>query len=173
MLKLSALYLLLAVLLISCATPPAQAPTATEMPAVIETPPPPQATGIPDSELPAEAVILYSRRGGIAGRDEVWAIYPDGSVAHPVNPGGEAPEMSYQVDPAQVSRLLDRLDELGFFEMRGEYLPQDTCCDRITYKIEARSGRQVNRVITLDAAPGAPAELWQAIEALNAFIGQF
>jgi hypothetical protein len=116
---------------------------------------------------------VYSRDGGIAGLNEVWTIYPDGSVSHAVHPQGEGPEKQYQVSVDEVAGLLSQLQALGFFELTGSYMPLDTCCDRITYGIEARRGRQANRVITLDGAPQTPPELWQAIDLLNAFIAQF
>ena len=169
MFKTTMTILLICFLLAACATLPAAQPPATA------TPPPPSATPAiePASELPAEAAILYRRSGGIAFRDEVWTIYPDGRVTKVINPQGEGPEKEWQVPAADVAALISRLAELGFFELTGSYMPLDTCCDRITYDIEARRGEQVNHVVTLDAAPDVPDEVWQAIDALNAFIAQF
>jgi hypothetical protein len=167
MIKYCFSFLLVAILLTACATLPAEAPP------VGETPSPQPSSAPPKSELPTEAVIVYSRNGGIAGLDEVWTIYPDGSVSHAVHPQGEGPEKQYQVPADEAANLLAQLQALGFFELTGSYMPLDTCCDRITYGIEARSGEQTNRVVTLDGAPQTPPELWQAIDLLNAFIAQF
>ena len=177
MFKLIAFSLLI-VALAGCATLPAEAPSPTDTPAATETPAPTAtlaatATTPPKSEVPAEAVIVYKRSGGIAGLDEMWTIFPDGNVTFAAHAQGEGPEMMYQVDAAEVTDLLDNLETLGFFTLTGNYKPLDTCCDRITYEIEARSGDLINHVVTLDAAPGTPPELWQAIDALNAFVGQF
>jgi len=163
---------LLIIALAGCATLPAEAPAPTETPAPSATPGA-TATTPPKSELPGEAVIVYKRSGGIAGLDEMWTIYPDGNVAFAAHAQGEGPERLYQVEAAEVAALVDTLDTLGFFALTGNYMPLDTCCDRITYDIEARSGDLVNHVVTLDAAPNTPPELWQAIDALNAFVGQF
>lgn len=167
-------FFLLIIALTGCATLPAEAPLPTDTPAPTATAiPVATATTPPKSELPTEAAIVYKRSGGIAGLDEMWTIYLDGSVAFASHAQGEGPEKMYQADPAEVTALLDTLDTLGFFALTGKYLPLDTCCDRITYDIEARKGDQFNHVTTLDAAPGTPPELWQAIDALNAFIAQF
>jgi len=163
---------LLIIALAGCATLPAEAPAPTETPAPSATPGA-TATTPPKSELPGEAVIVYKRSGGIAGLDEMWTIYPDGNVAFAAHAQGEGPERLYQVEAAEVAALVDTLDTLGFFALTGNYMPLDTCCDRITYDIEARSGDLVNHVVTLDAAPNTPPELWQAIDALNEFVGQF
>ena len=171
MFKLIAFSLLI-IVLAGCATLPAEAPAPTDTPAPSATPAA-TATTPPKSELPGEAVIVYKRSGGIAGLDEIWTIYPDGNVAHAEHYLGEGPERLYQADVAEVAALVDTLETLGFFALTGNYLPLDTCCDRITYDIEARSGDLINHVVTLDAAPNTPPELWQAIDALNAFVGQF
>jgi len=163
---------LLIIALAGCATLPAEAPAPTETPAPSATPAA-TATTPPKSELPGEAVIVYKRSGGIAGLDEMWTIYPDGNVAFAAHAQGEGPERLYQAEAAEVAALVDTLETLGFFTLTGNYLPLDTCCDRITYDIEARSGDLINHVVTLDAAPNTPPELWQAIDALNAFVGQF
>ena len=166
MFKLTLTTLLIGFLLAACATPPAGAPEASETALPLGA----TATAPPKSELPAEAAIIYRRSGGIAGREETWTIYPDGRVTKTLQPQGEK---VWQVPATDVAALLSRLDELGFFALSGSYMPLDTCCDRITYDIEARSGTQVNHVVTLDAAPNVPDKLWQAIDALNAFTGQF
>ena len=156
-------------LLSACATLPAQPPISTGTPP----PPSPIPTLAPESASPAEPAILYRRSGGLAFRDELWTIYPDGRVTKVVNPEGEGPEKEWQVPPEEVAALVNRLAKLGFFELTGSYMPLDTCCDRMTYDIEAHRGEQVNHVVTIDAAPDTPPNLWKAIEALNAFIGQF
>ena len=98
MFKLIAFSLLI-VALAGCATLPAEAPSPSDTPAATETPAPTvtsaaTATTPPKSELPAEAVIVYKRSGGIAGLDEMWTIYPDGNVTHALHPLGEGPETS-------------------------------------------------------------------------------
>jgi hypothetical protein len=169
---------LLIIVLTGCATLPAEAPAPTETPAPTASPAPSAtpavtATTPPKSELPGEAVIVYKRNGGIAGLDEMWTIYPDGNVTFAAHAQGEGPERLYQVEAAEVAALVDTLETLGFFALTGNYLPLNTCCDRITYDIEARSDDQYNHVATLDGAEGTPPELWQAIDALNKFVGQF
>jgi hypothetical protein len=48
--------------------------------------------------------------------------------------------------------------------MEDEYLPEDTCCDRLTHTLTLRRNNQTKTVTTLDATPNAPAALWGAID---------
>lgn len=108
-----------------------------------------------------EAVIVYQRSGGLAARTEWWAIFPDGRV---ISQDGQVG----QVAPERVAELLASLEALGVFEMQDAYLPDDPCCDRYTHTLTVRRDGQAKTVTTLDAAPGAPDALWQAIDAVMA-----
>lgn len=113
--------------------------------------------------LPEGATIVFRRSGGIAGLDEEWAIYRDGRIT---SEDGDV----WQVPPGKVEALVKQIDEAGFFELDGNYLPLDTCCDRFTYQVSVNMGEEANKVTTIDAAPNVPPELWQVIEEINALL---
>lgn len=113
--------------------------------------------------LPEGATIVFRRSGGIAGLDEEWTIYSDGRITS--GDGG-----AWQIAPERVKALVKQIDEKGFFELKGRYLPLDTCCDRFTYEVRVDEGDQANSVTTMDGAPDVPSELWQVIEEINALL---
>ncbi len=112
------------------------------------------------TEADGEAAIVYRRSGGFAGVSEQWTIYPDGRIT-------ASDGRAWQVKPEQVEQLVDDIQTLGFFEMKGRYVPLNTCCDRFTYEITVRTGGRVHTVVTIDAAPDAPVALWQALEKVS------
>jgi hypothetical protein len=171
--KVLMITLLGSLLLAACATLPAQEQSPTEAPVVVspapaETQVPPAAGKTPvdvgKGSLPEGVVIEFRRSGGIAGVNEDWFVYSDGRITQ----GGN----EWQVTPEQVQELLAKIETLGFFEMKGSYTELNTCCDRFTYELTVRSGDKVNRVSTIDAAPGAPAELWQVIDGISNLVKQ-
>lgn len=109
------------------------------------------------------AVIIYERYGGLAGIFERWAIYLDGRVM--TSDGHE-----WQLEPKQVEQLLSDIEALGFFELDDAYIPDNTCCDRLTHKLTVRRGDRVHTVTTMDAAPNAPQALWQSIDIMGRLI---
>lgn len=94
---------------------------------------------------------------------EQWTIYPDGHIT-------ASDGRAWQVKPEQVEQLVDDIQTLGFFEMKGRYVPLNTCCDRFTYEITVRRGGRVHTVVTIDAAPDAPVALWQALEKVSSLV---
>ena len=113
--------------------------------------------------LPEGATIVFQRSGGFAGVDEEWVIYSDGRIT-------SAEGGAWQVAPERVEALVKQIDEAGFFELDGNYLPLDTCCDRFTYQVSVSMEDKSNSVTTIDAAPGVPPELWQVIDAINTLL---
>jgi hypothetical protein len=109
------------------------------------------------------AVLIYKRSGGFAGLEEGYTIYGDGRVT-----SNTGPEL--QAEGQAVERLLDEVKELGFFEMDGDYMPEDPCCDRFTYELSVFDGQDYFTVSTADAAPGVPDELWLVLDRVQKFI---
>ncbi len=157
-------------------TPPVPASTAPVSPlpaAALSTEifgsPPPTPAASPatgEGQVPAkpdgtieDAAVVYRRSGGLTGRSQTWAIYLDGRIMAPTG-------QVRQVTPAQVTELMKKIEALGFFAMEDRYMPQNTCCDRFTHTLTVRRGGQAKTVTTLDATPNAPAELWEAINAV-------
>jgi hypothetical protein len=115
------------------------------------------------AQLTDEAALIYQRSGGIADITQAWSVYPNGRVV-----AGDGRE--WQVKPQQVEQLLNNIEALGFFELKDNYVPQNTCCDRFTHQLTVRRGNEVHTITTLDAAPGAPAELQTILTEVNNFI---
>jgi len=112
-----------------------------------------------------EAVIIYQRSGGFAGIHEQWTVYPDGRIV-----AGDGRE--WRVTPQQVEQLLAEIEALGFFEMKGRYMPLNTCCDRFIYEITVHRGNSVKTVRTIDAAPDTPPELWRIIDEISRLVSE-
>ena len=87
-------------------------------------------------------VLVYKRTGGIAGVDEEWIIYADGSVLDP--DGGQQ-----QVDPQQVQAIVDMA---GNMDSKGSYTPINNCCDLFTYTITVYTAEATKSVTTTDGA---------------------
>jgi len=138
----------------------------------------PRGEGEPDAETPVvapaegdsqpsgklgPAVIIYERSGGLAGVSERWSIYPDGRIM-----AGDGRE--WQVKPEQVKQLISDIEASGFFDLSGQYMPRNPCCDRFTYSLVVRSDDKVNSVTTMDATPDVPANLGEVLGAVRSFI---
>jgi hypothetical protein len=132
---------------------PHSASDEVEVTATIEAKPPPD----------EGAVLIYKRSGGFAGLEEGYTIYGDGRISS--NTGQEL-----QVEAQAVERLLDEVKESGFFEMAGDYMPEDSCCDRFAYELSVFDGQDYFTVSTVDAAPGVPDELWLVLDKVQQFI---
>lgn len=147
--------------LTACAVPGSPAQTAT-IPSPVspkgrqDSPLPRPTLEKPGGPLPEGAVILFSRSGGFAGIVEEWTIYADGRI---VSATGE----TAWAQPDRVQEVIRKAESLGFFEMAHDYVPADTCCDRILYELTIRSGERVHTVRVLEPAPDAPRGLWEII----------
>jgi hypothetical protein len=113
--------------------------------------------------MPPDAVIVYQRSGGLAGRTEGWSIYTNGLVMSSDGKSG-------QVSPEEVADLLRQADAAGFFSWRDSYLPKNTCCDRFTYKLTVRMAGQTKTVTTIDAASEEPAELGTILDQVSRLV---
>ncbi len=151
------LSLLVLLVLAACSVPLAPTPTA-EAPILS-----PGGADRPDEGLPAGAVLVLQRSGGIAGLSERWVVYADGRLE---NSSGR----QWQAAPQEVARLVADVERLGFFELDSRYVPLNTCCDRFLYELTVRSGERSHTVTVLEATPDVPAELWEALGAVERWI---
>jgi hypothetical protein len=113
----------------------------------------------------AGAVLMYERSGGlksIRSTEFSWQFYADGRIVG--NDGRE-----WQVPPEEIEKLVDDVLALGFAEFDPSYIPEDTCCDRVTHTLTVQKDGQVYKVSVLDAAD-APAELFEAVEMVNNYL---
>lgn len=119
-----------------------------------------EATAVPTATLASNTAVIFKRSGGFAGLEEEWTIFTDGRVEtnSPIQP---------QLTAEQVSQLLTSLEAMGFFELSGSYLPDDTCCDRFVYEITAVQSGTFHTVTTLQDTPDMPESLQQALRLLE------
>ena len=104
------------------------------------------------TNIPADAVIVYEKSGGYAGRTEEWTIYADGRVVSGDGQMGQLP-------PQEVADLVRQIEAAGFGGWRDAYGSPAACCDRYTYNLTVRLAGQTKTVTTIDAASEEPATL--------------
>ncbi|MDX1687464.1 MAG: hypothetical protein R3248_05735 [Candidatus Promineifilaceae bacterium] len=124
----------------------------------------------PGAGLP-EAVVTFERSGGIAGDLVKYFIYPDGQVE--MRSG--LPESSQPVElvgmaPEQVGPFVQNLKEMGFVELAGDYVPEETCCDRFFYTVTLRVQDEIYTIKALDGAEETPDAVWEIIDTVEQFI---
>lgn len=115
---------------------------------------------------PRQAFVSLQLSGGITGRVQTVVIRGDGTVETTGQPTRSL------AGGAQAARdLRDRVIATGVYEVApGDYLPTDTCCDRITYElILVRNGRSY-RYVTMDATDSAPRPIFSALAAVQEVI---
>jgi len=123
------------------------------------------AVGIKNTTDLTKPVLVYERSGGLksVGSTEFgWRFYADGRIEG--NDGRE-----WQVPPAEIEKLVDDVMALGFADFDASYIPEDTCCDRVTHTLTVQKDGQVYTVSVLDAAE-APPELFQAVDTVNNYL---
>lgn len=111
------------------------------------------------------AVMVYTRSGGLKSfrpTEATFTFYADGRI---VSSDGR----EWQVPPEEIEKLVNDVMALGFAEFEASYIPEDTCCDRVTHTLTVRDGDQVYTVTVLDEAD-APPELFQAVEMVNNYL---
>ncbi len=117
-------------------------------------------TTAPTATFVPNTAIIFKRSGGIAGLNEAWTIFTDGTVE--TNSAAQS-----QLSTEEVEQLLSSLESSGFFELENSYLPDDTCCDRFFYEITAVQNTTFHTVRTLEATPDMPEALQQALRLLQ------
>ncbi|MFM8321755.1 MAG: hypothetical protein ACKOC5_12650 [Chloroflexota bacterium] len=128
------------------------------------TPPLGTQAATPEPELPAGAVILFQRSGGIAGVDEAWTVYADGRV---IDRSGKAT----QADPASIAAMVGVVRSAGFFQMQTQY-GDSPSPDAYTYILTVRDGDQVHSVTTFDGADNVPPELTLILSQIQSLLGR-
>jgi hypothetical protein len=145
--------------MIGCGTPPpADGPGDAEPPAAEAEAP------LPDS-VP---LVVLQQEGGIAGATSELTVYRTGeaTLAQDPAPGGIAVRR-WTIEPADFDAITALLGSAGFRALEPEYLPGDTCCDRITYTITVPGATGDRTIRTMDAAQ-QPDALTSLIERLRA-----
>ncbi|VAW43129.1 hypothetical protein MNBD_CHLOROFLEXI01-908 [hydrothermal vent metagenome] len=110
-------------------------------------------------------VLIYERRGGLKGIGtdvQEWRFYEDGRIV-----GSDG--TSWQVEPETIQTLIAELTTSGFETLETSYIPEDTCCDRVTHTIIVQTGGQTQTVETLDGAD-MPRSLEDNLQQINDFL---
>lgn len=114
--------------------------------------------------MPARGVFVsLQMSGGITARVQTVLIRGDGTVETSGQPtrtlaGGAQAAMD----------LRDRVIATGVYEVApGEYLPANTCCDRITYELSLVRNGKSYRYVTMDATENAPRPIFSALAAVQ------
>lgn len=107
-------------------------------------------------------VLTFEQRGGLMGigpGERVWQFHADGYVE--VSDG-----RSWEMESTQIESLIDQVLAADFLSLDEDYVPEDTCCDRMTYVITLHAGGETHTVTTLDGAE-MPQNLVDVLDALN------
>ncbi|MCB8966636.1 MAG: hypothetical protein H6660_07040 [Ardenticatenaceae bacterium] len=110
----------------------------------------------------ADVALVYQRAGGLAGisaNEYMWTFYTDGRV---ISSDGR----SWEIAPEVISNLVGDMKNLGFFGLDENYIPEDTCCDRVFYAITLNTDEQAYTVFTLDGVD-MPSALSNSIDEIN------
>jgi hypothetical protein len=105
-------------------------------------------------------LIEYRRTGGFVGLDDRLTIDADREATLARKVG----HYEFVLDQATFERLLREFDQIEFSKLKREYLPADTCCDLIEYKITYKG----HTVRTMDTA--VPESLWPVLAVLDEII---
>lgn len=124
----------------------------------------------PGAGLP-EPVVTFERSGGIAGDHVTYFIYPDGQVEKRTGlPDPSQPVELVAMAPEEVDFFVQELKDLGFVEVAGDYVPEDTCCDRFFYTVTLLDQNQLYTIEALSDAEETPDAVWEIIDAVEQFI---
>lgn len=140
------------------ATQPALQPVTPAADAEAETP----ATGSLEETAGEPPAITFEQLGGLRGigpGESVWEFYEDGRVV--VSDG-----RSWDLPTADVDELVEEMLAADFMALDADYMPEDTCCDRITYVITLHAADETHTVTTLEDAE-MPQNLADVLQMLN------
>jgi hypothetical protein len=112
---------------------------------------------------PRQVFVSLQSSGGITARSQTVVIRADGTIEI----GGQ-PARTLAGGAKGAADLRDRLVATGIYEVPpGDYLPENMCCDRMTYELTlVRSGKSY-RYVTMDATEDAPRPLFSALAAIQ------
>ncbi len=115
------------------------------------------------------AILTYERNGGPTCLDELYAIYPDGSIVG--DNGTETTEKT--ITQEELDRLLAGIANREWFtdEMYDTWHPP--CGQCFTYYITVSYEGQEKTVTAVDGGTDAPANYWQVVSLINGVIPKF
>lgn len=130
--------------------------------------------GAPVAKRPAarETVVVLQRSGGIQGEVVEWRLYRNGRVEKAIGPAGSDQTVESRMldNPRQLGQLLADLEAGGFFELDGNYMPADPCCDRFQYTLSATLDGESNTIETVSGTEDVPPAVWESIELVESLM---
>ncbi|MFI7598183.1 protealysin inhibitor emfourin [Actinoplanes sp. NPDC049681] len=98
--------------------------------------------------VPTTQSISVTRGGGFAGRTEHFVV-------------------DQNSDDQRAQQALNLAAQPQFRRLAPEYLPENTCCDRFTYRVVAVYNSGVSKtVVTMDGVENTPPVLFEVIDAV-------
>lgn len=131
------------------------------------------AAEMPQARRPLRApVVVMQRSGGTGDQVVEWRLYSDGRAEKLTNlPGeGQVRESGMVPNPRQLPTLLDELTRIGFFQLDGEYLPEDPSPTLLRYVLSVSSGDQQNSIEAVAGTDGVPAPVWESINRVESLM---
>lgn len=116
-------------------------------------------------------IVTLHRVGGFDGQDNLWEIFSDGQIRQTTTVGTNSEITVTQIPPQDIERMLNDLQSAGFYEISGNFMTPDTCCDRYIYTLTATDGTKSNTIQTIDGSPAnTPDAVWQSIDTVQTAI---
>lgn len=102
--------------------------------------------------------------GGITGRGNgTYAITSDGDVSSTFLDGRHC---TFKATPADLKKIESLLADATPGKWKAEYLPENTCCDRIEYVLTLDEAGTVTKTKWIDDPPPMPKDLTAIGEAI-------
>ena len=118
-----------------------------------------------------QSITLHST-GGFIGEDLTYVLQADGSIVttgHGTSPTGTTHAPGGAADASAL--FGDVLGTKVMSVSAGNYLPSDTCCDRIEDDLTIAATTGTNEWQVMADGAGAPAEVLSALQLVHAYVG--
>lgn len=148
--------LLIVVLLAGCASQPQTDNSGPKGGVTIQ----PSSTPEADANTP---VIVLERSGGIAGGTEKWTVYADGRVVSDKN-------LETRINTADLTKLLSKIQDLGFFDMPDQTKVMSKCNDCFIYTLTINHNGKSKSATIVEGDSNTPALLTQVLGEVNQLI---
>jgi ribose/xylose/arabinose/galactoside ABC-type transport system permease subunit len=112
------------------------------------------------------AVITYERNGGSTCIDELYAIYPDGTIKG----NDDDRNVEKQATPEEVTTLLEGIAGLGWFTEELYSTWHTPCGQCYTYFTSVSYQGQVKTVQAVNGGTDAPDQYWMVVSLINGVI---
>jgi simple sugar transport system permease protein len=115
------------------------------------------------------AVVVYEHNGGSNCVDELYAIYPDGKITAEEG----TIKLEKQVTPADVTKLLLGINDLGWFTDTLYSTEHEPCGQCYTFFLTVADQGQVKTVKAVNGGTDTPPDYWKVIALIDEIIPHF